>query len=300
MGDDKVKEKSEGRNVKGIILGVSFSLVGVFAVMLLMEMLGIMDFPGSWVLYMILAILCATGPYGFYASAQLKKIRQIEAHLPDFLRDVAEAGRFGMTLANAIVVASSGRYGKLTPEIRKMAAQVEWGVPVSDTLRLFQERIDTPLVNRMVAIVIKSSDAGGSVADVLSMVAHDARETQYMDMERRMVMSTYIMVIYIAFVVFLVTILIMTSTFLPQMTKAGESLGALSEGMEGGAAAIVIEVEVIQKVMFVFLMASVIHAVGDGLIAGVLEDGKVVSGLRHSFIMTLIALLMMYSHIMEA
>src|SRR5205809_7893433 len=37
-----------------------------------------------------------------------------------FRSDVAEAGRFGMTLADAIVVSSSGRYGKLTPEIKKI------------------------------------------------------------------------------------------------------------------------------------------------------------------------------------
>jgi len=32
-----------------------------------------------------------------------------------------------MTLADAIVVASAGRYGELTPEIKKMAAQIGGG-----------------------------------------------------------------------------------------------------------------------------------------------------------------------------
>ena len=299
MAETKAKEKSEGKNVKGMVIGISMSVAGLFGVLMFLELFGIMDLPLDWVSYMVFALLVGMGPYGFYANSQVKKIKQIEKNLPDFLRDVAEAGRFGMTLADAIIVASSGRYGKLTPEIRKMAAQIEWGVPVSDALKLFRNRVNTPLVNRIVAIVIKSSDAGGNVADVLSMVAHDAKESQLMEAERRLVMSTYIMVIYIAFIVFLVTIIIMASTFLPQMTKAGESLSTLTGegamGDVGAGGAVSIQVDVITTILFIFLMSAIIHAIGDGLIAGVLENGRVVSGLRHSFIMTLIAFVMLYS-----
>jgi flagellar protein FlaJ len=85
-----------------------------------------------------------------------RRIKKIEERLPDFLRDVAEAGRFGMTLAEAIIVASSGRYGALTDEIKKMAAKIQWGVPVNEALQTFNERVNTPLVNRMVAIIIKA------------------------------------------------------------------------------------------------------------------------------------------------
>ncbi|MDG6221452.1 MAG: hypothetical protein QCI38_08415, partial [Candidatus Thermoplasmatota archaeon] len=56
----------------------------------------------------ILAAMAMMGPYGFYANSKMSKVKKIESYLPDFLRDVAEAGRFGMTLAEAIIVASSG------------------------------------------------------------------------------------------------------------------------------------------------------------------------------------------------
>src|SRR6266571_4390720 len=138
-----------------------------------------------------------------------------------------------MTLAEAIVVSSGGRYGKLTPEIKKMAAQITWGVPATEALRLFADRVKTPMVGRVVAIIVKSSDAGGDVADVLTMVSHDTKENQLTEDERRIAMSTYIAVIYISFMVFLVTICIL---------------------------------------------------------AGVLDTGKIPNGLRHSFIMLVIAL----------
>src|SRR5438046_7592052 len=108
-----------------------------------------------------------------------------------------------------------------------MAAQITWGVPATEALRLFATRVKTPMVERVVAIIVKSSDAGGDVADVLTMVSHDTKENQLTEDERRIAMSTYIAVIYISFMVFLVTIWILNVTFLPKMLEAR---GALEEG----------------------------------------------------------------------
>jgi len=245
--------------------------------------------------FLTLALAGFSGPFGFYVSRKQKNVKQIERRLPEFLRDVAEAGRFGMTLAEAIVVASSGRYGKLTPEIRKMAAQINWGVPATEALRLFATRVDTPMVNRVVSIIVKSSDAGGDVADVLAMVSHDAKETQLTEDERRIAMSTYIAVIYISFLVFLVTIWILNVTFLPKIRESGTQLEAQIEAT-GTAGQIESPLasnidEVILGLQIAFFVAAIVHAMGDGILAGVLDSGKMANGLRHSFLMLLIALI---------
>ncbi len=242
--------------------------------------------------WIVIAILGFIGPYGFFLAKQQREIKQIERRLPDFLRDVAEAGRFGMTLAEAIVVSSSGRYGKLTPEIKKMAAQITWGVPATEALRLFAERVKTPMVQRVVAIIVKSSDAGGDVADVLTMVSHDTKENQLTEDERRIAMSTYIAVIYISFLVFLVTIWILNVTFLPKMLEASNALGGTNGGGGLGAASPLASdlPGVVASIRLAFFIAAIVHALGDGILAGVLDTGKIPNGLRHSFIMLLIAL----------
>ncbi|EQD42049.1 type II secretion system protein, partial [mine drainage metagenome] len=174
--------------------------------------------------WIVFGFLAAMAPYGFLKSRHLGRIEKIEDRLPDFLRDVAEAGRFGMTLPDAIIVASRGRYGLLTEEIKKMASQLEWGVPVATALRLFEERVPTPLVQRVVSIVTRANEAGGNVADVLTMVAHDTREAQLQVKGREIQMLTYLTVIYISFGVFLVTIYIMAAIFLPDMITAGSGV----------------------------------------------------------------------------
>jgi flagellar protein FlaJ len=238
--------------------------------------------------FMVLGLICLLAPYGFTATAKQHRISKIEDRLPDFLRDVAEAGRFGMTLSDAIIVASKGRYGLLTDEIKKMASQLEWGVPVATALRLFEERVPTPLVQRVVSIVTRANEAGGNVADVLSMVAHDTREAQLSDQSRKISMLTYVTVIYIAFFVFIVTVYIMAAVFLPQMITAGEGVASSSL-----ATAMTLQFTYVPILFLAFMVAVIVHAVGDGIMAGVLYNGRIAEGMQHATIMLAIGWLMM-------
>jgi flagellar protein FlaJ len=277
---------TEKADLTKTLLGASIGVAALLIFMALVDYIGSLSLPLDPIDWVIFAIAVLIGPYGFYASTKEKHIREIETRLPDFLRDVAEAGRFGMTLADAVVVASSGRYGRLTPEIKKMAAQIEWGVPASEAIRLFSERVKTPLVTRMASIIMKANDAGGNVADVLSMVSHDAKETILTDEERGVTMQTYVLVIYIAFFVFIATILILQGQFLPKMKQAGQQVSeqAAKQGL-GEIPGVSIQVDIIPTVSFIFLLSVVVHAIGDGLLAGVIQKGSIPIGMRHSFIM---------------
>lgn len=290
----KLYQKADRRR---FILAVSLTLLVIFGFVAVLNLLGSVSiaFRGgskpldNFLNWLVIAILGFIGPYGFYMAKKQREIKQVERRLPDFLRDVAEAGRFGMTLAEAIVVSSGGRYGKLTPEIKKMAAQINWGVPATEALRLFSERVKTPMTQRVVAIIVKSSDAGGDVADVLTMVSHDTKESQLTEDERRIAMSTYIAVIYISFLVFIVTIWILNATFLPKMVEASSSLTNTGTAIESPLAQNL--GDVVYQIKVAFFVATIVHAIGDGILAGVLDNGKIPNGLRHSFIMLVIALL---------
>lgn len=238
------------------------------------------------------------GPTGFYVSHKQKQIERIERRLPDFLRDVSEAGRFGMTLADAIVVSAGGKYGELTPEIQKMAAQIKWGVPANKALELFSNRVDTDLVNRVVAIITKANEAGGNVADVLTMVSQDAKEVHKSEDEQRIAMTSYLAVIYIAFAVFIVVIIILNMQFLAEMQEAqlgdmemeeGTVDAGIGGGMGGGMAEM--DTETIPVIQYIFALAVFVHALGDGIVAGVLQTGKITNGMKHTFILLLIGFL---------
>lgn len=277
------------RDYSKILLIIGGVVLAFFLFLGIVDAIGGLETGLEWIDWVALGLMALCGPYGFYSTYQFKKVKEIESRLPDFLRDVAEGGRFGMTLAESIKVSSRGRYGRLTPEIQRMASQIDWGVPAADAIRLFIDRVDTPLVRRMTTIVIKANEAGGNVADVLDMVAHDARETLLNRNERSIAMSTYTVVIYVAFAVFLATIFILNSTFLPRMVEAGSQIS--EDAPDIGGIPVQIQSDVVPQVQLIFVVSVVIHAFGDGILAGVLQDGRIANGFRHSFIMLLIGLI---------
>ncbi len=279
-----ITAKEEGITRETVLLIVGAAVAAVLWVIGVLNYLGTLNIPlrpgeasgaNPALDFLALGLIVLMAPYGVAMTQKLRRIAKIEERLPDFLRDVAEAGRFGMTLPDAIVVASSGRYGLLTDEIKKMASQLEWGVPVATALRLFEERVPTPLVQRVVSIVTRANEAGGNVADVLTMVAHDTREAQLAEQARKISMLTYVTVIYIAFFVFLVTIYIMAAIFLPQMITAGVSIGA--SGLAGGPVALAYNF--VPILFLAFMVAVLVHAVGDGIMAGILYNGRVADGM---------------------
>ena len=275
------------KNLVYIFTVLGIALCAAVAAMLAADVITIG--PAMAIDFIVFAILIAVGPVGVMITMEQNRITEIEKRLPDFLRDVAEAGRFGMTLSKAIVSSSKGEYGRMTPEIRRMASQISWGVSATEAMVLFAKRVDTPLVHRVTGLVIKASAAGGNIADVLTMSSVDTKESQNLFQERKTTMSTYVMVIYIAFFVFLVTVLILNTTFLPRMEEVTKSSGLSDVDISDAPTTVTISAESIPKIRELYLYAALVHAVGDGILAGVITNGKVANGLKHSFVMVLAA-----------
>jgi len=275
--------------MKIIILSLTGIGAILAAVLAFMSYTGKLDF-GTPLDFVVLIVLIVSGPYPFYEQGRLKKIERIEERLSDFLRDLAVSNRFGMTLADSIRKASSGNYGKLTPDIKKMATQIDWGVPATDAMEMFAERVGTPLVKRAMAIVVKATGAGGDVSDVLNATAKNIKDIQLINIGRKMEMGSYKAVIFTAFFVFLAVVVIMNSCFLPAIEASGGG-GIGAEGVEGAAtqqAGMSVE-----DVKFIYLGAALVQGFGDGILVGLIETGKIVNGFRNSFIMVLLAYLIL-------
>jgi archaeal flagellar protein FlaJ len=123
------------------------------------------------------------------------------------------------------------------------------------------------------------------------MVAHDTREAQLAQQARQISMLTYVTVIYISFFVFLVTIYIMAAIFLPQMITAGQGVSCSNLTSGGGPATIAYTF--VPILFLAFMVAVIVHAVGDGIMAGVLFNGRIAEGLQHATIMLSVGWLIM-------
>ena len=235
---------------------------------------------GTGMDYFIIAVIIFTGVYGIYEFFHLRRVRKIDERFPDFVRDLAESRRAGMTFTKAIMYSSKGNYGFLTPEIQKIARQISWGSSVESALSSFAKRVNTKLIKRTISLIIEASRSGGNVADVLDAASKDAREIKLIEAERRAGMLSYVAVIYVGMGVFILIMIVLCKNLLPAMLTQGSA--EIGRTM-GGAANIKIE-----DVSNLFFYATLVQTAGMGAVTGVFEEGNVVSGVKHIFIMLLV------------
>lgn len=236
---------------------------------------------GAWYDFVVFAVLILTGVLGIYEYLRMHKIRKIDARFPDFVRDLAESRRAGMTFTKAIMYSAKGNYGVLTSEIQKIARQISWGSGVDNALNAFSKRVNTRLIKRTISLIIEASRSGGNVADVLDAASKDAREIKLIESERRASMLSYVAVIYVGMGVFLLIMVVLTKSLIPSMTG---SSGAGLQGTMGGSANLITE----EAVSLLFFAASVVQSGFMGLVTGVFEDANIISGTKHAFIMILV------------
>ncbi len=273
-----------GQLTRLVVMISTVATAAIFIVLGLLTLFGVFHFFLTWVDFFIFASLSGSGIYGFYLLFHARRIRKIDTIFPDFVRDLAESRRAGMTFTKAILFASNGDYGILTPEVQKIAQQVSWGSSVDDALAGFAQRVPTTTIKRTISLIIEASKSGGNVADVLDAASRDAREIKLLEAERRANMASYVVVIYVGMLVFLVIIAVLSAQFLPAMivnNPSGGGGGKMGAGPEQVAA-----------ITTVFFYAGIVNAFGSGIVAGVFEDGSFAAGVKHIFIMVLITWVM--------
>jgi flagellar protein FlaJ len=294
--EDQVKLYRQGRSLEQrqslIILGASGAVASVCALLagLLYFRVSVLGIPQTrWIDFLCFTLLALCGPYGFWMNRKNKRMRSLEARFPDFLRDLAASRKAGLTLTAAVQNAARGEYGALTPEIRTMADQLSWDVPFEEALAGFGKRVRTPLVERSVSLIIEASRSGGNVNDVLMAAANDARELKNLEHERGSTMSIYTMVIYITFAVFLAVVAVLYGTFIPQILSSGQAIAA--KGGAGKFGGITVGNLTLEGYRVFYFLAAVVQGMGNGFVAGVIGSGKVMDGMRHAFVLVLIAYL---------
>ncbi|MHB8605452.1 MAG: type II secretion system F family protein [Thermoplasmatota archaeon] len=233
-------------------------------------------------------LLLAMAPFAYITHRHESRVRRIEDRFPDFLRDLNESYSAGMTMSQAIRASSRGDYGELNEEIHRMANQVSWGTPFQTALQMFGERVGTPLVRRAIGLIIKATQAGGNVKDVLAAAARDAREIRALEHERRIDMSLYVIVIYISFLVFLAVTAALQGLFVPAILKVTQSAG----GVDFGAISVSHRL-VFNDFRFIYFDVGLVQAIGSGIVAGYMAEGSLSAGLKHASIMMAMSIVLL-------
>ncbi len=235
--------------------------------------------------YIIFAAISIMLPYGYFAYRRDVQRTRVEEKFPDFLRDLAEFWKGGLSMNTAVETLAKGEYGFLNDEVHKMSTQLSWGVSFGEVMAMFSERVSSPVVTRAVRMVDEANKAGGKISDILLAASYDVREIKALETERGQEIGSYLAVIYMSFVIYLLIIIVLVATFVPAIVSSGAataSTGSLTIGN--------LKIRSLNQIWIstTFYYSVLIQAVGMGMTGGFMATGKLYSGFIRSSILILI------------
>jgi flagellar protein FlaJ len=201
----------------------------------------------------------------------------VNAHLPDLFHAIVQAQETGVTLPQAIEESSKRDYGPLTKELKKLVSQMSWGISFEEALETFATHVDTTLVKRVVPIIVEASRSGGRVEKAFEPIGKFIQATLMLEKERKARTRPYVAIIYVAFLVFLFTIVLLFRSFFTPVTQDSLLLGNALLTPEAARR--------------LFFHMSALQAFFGGLVAGKMGEGTINSGLKHSLILLACGLL---------
>ncbi len=298
----KIREDSGG-GVRGIFGKITRKLVWVFSGVIfagiffwgLVEIalygpnptVGIGGLVGKFSIdrFLLFAGIIALIPPALVYMAQAKRRDAIDNNIPHLIRDIADAGRSGMTLTRSIEISAEREYGPLTSELKKLIAKISFRVPLERALQYFADATGTTLARRSAMLIAEANKSGGDIQESMESVAKHVQEIQYLERKRRATLRPFIGVMYISFAVFLVTVYLLISSFFKQLANTTFGGGASSSGFGAGFSFVSLPLD---KITAVFLYMAMVEALFAGFVGGKMASGYLKDGLKHAILLMMI------------
>ncbi len=207
-------------------------------------------------------------------------LSSIEDQMPLLVRGVAESQETGMTLVKALekVVDNKMVSGPLAKEVKQMVVHMAWGASFEGALTNFKNRINSPIVNRFCVLVLEASHSGGTIKKVFTATSGFMEEMKDIDRETNAQMKPYIIVIYAAFAVFMVTAILLVRSFFSPMEGAAQIGSNIAVGGTSG----------FKDFFYKNMMVS---GLTGGLMAGKIGERRIAGGLKHSILLVVLGYL---------
>ncbi len=233
-----------------------------------------------------IGIIVGVSPFVFYAIRETKIEAEKEEMFLEFARNLVESVKAGNPISKSIINVKNKSYGALSPHVRKLANQIEIGVPLNTALETFAEDANNKTISRALTLIGQAEKAGGNISEILQAVAGAVSMSDKLKKERKAVISTLVVQGYIIFFVFIIIILVMQFKILPMVSgiaDIGSIGGEISVGGVGGVSS--------EDIASSFLYLLLIQGFFSGLTIGKLAEGNIKAGIKHSFALMLISFL---------
>lgn len=256
-------------------IGIGVGLAGAIA--------SLIFFRGSNLLYFLLVISLVVGLLPFMISILTGQESQKEKEIKflEFSRDLVENVKSGTPVSRSIIQLRNRNYGTLTPHVQKLASQLSLGITLTQALKIFARDTKSRVITRAVGLISEAERAGGQIEVILDSVAKSVNQIETLRKERMASVSNLVTQGYIIFLVFIVIMLVLEFKILPLVSDLGgnEGLAIQAKSIDPGE---------FGMPLFVMLLVQSFFA---GLVIGKISEGSIKKGIKHSFILLALTLL---------
>ena len=236
---------------------------------------------------LIIGLSIAALPFFLDFLKENKKQKEIENMFLEFSRALVESVKSGIPIPQSIGIISKNDFGALSPYLKKLANQIEWGISIRQALTSLGKDTKNLTIQRAVAIVIQAEQSGGRMDDVLESVTKSIQSIKELKDERKSTIFSQTVEGYIVFYIFVIIMLVLQVKFLPKIQEMSASISGTGVGglLGDGAATTNLNMKL------VLLELITIQGIFAGLMIGKFSEGKVIFGVKHSVILVISSLL---------
>ncbi|MEM5815230.1 MAG: type II secretion system F family protein [Candidatus Aenigmatarchaeota archaeon] len=241
--------------------------------------------------------------YSFFEYRKYREFKELEEKFPIFLKDLTEALSTGINLPKAILHVSKNDYGLLNKEIKWIANQLTWNIPINKVLERFANRMKrSKRISIAIRILRESYMSGGDTIAVLTSLSESFETLEQIEKERKSILNQYVLIVYAISLIFLVVVIMIQRLLIPIITNPQMVSIGLSNPCFNcvGSSCNLCEFYRITAVSIfgvegdsfyyisIFFYLCVIQALFAGLVAGQISEGSPKAGIKHSIILVAI------------
>lgn len=244
--------------------------MGYVKVPLFSQLHSIVDLPMATAI----ALFIATAPAAIVHNKLSSKKASTEKGINNFLRDLTEVRKTGLSPERCIESLADRDYGEFSKELRKISSEISWGLPVRRVIMDFLKRTRSWMTQIVMFLLVETIDVGGGTIPMIEALARFNNMTQEVDKEKKMAVRPYVMMPYFASIMLVATTIMM-------ITFTGTTAGLTGSKSTKNLGEIVIT----------FTTASIFHSYLIGLVAGKISEESISSGFKHAAILVVVAIL---------
>jgi flagellar protein FlaJ len=241
-----------------------------------------------------IAFLAGIFPFMSEIIKENKRQRELEEKFLEFVRAITDSVKAGIPIPRAIIEVSYADYGALTPYVKKLAHQIEWGIPLRESFMRFAKDTGNKVIRRSMSIIVEAEQSGGNIQDVMIAVSNSVLQVKKLKEERRANAFTQLIQGYFVFFVFIGIMVILQVYLMPQLSEiSGTVIEGLKEGISTGISTGFFdggEEQVGESLInfeTLFIAMILIQGLFAGLMIGKFSEGSLKAGLKHSLILAI-------------